>query len=60
MCGRPETRTIRRNVLSVHVESVVGAARIAAVHQVEGGFRLPTTALDSTASVDSQSSDRAY
>jgi hypothetical protein len=54
----PETRTIRRHVLSVHIKSVVVAAKIAALHHAGAGCRLLVTAFDPPASVDTQSADR--
>jgi hypothetical protein len=58
--GRTLTRTIRRSVLSVHIKSAVVDANIAALHHAGGGFRLLATAFDPTASLDTQSADRAF
>jgi hypothetical protein len=41
----PDTRIISRHVLFVRVESVVTAAKIAAVHHAESGFRRPLSIL---------------
>ena len=57
---RPETRTIRRRVLSVHNELVVVASKIAAVHHERGGFRWLSTAFGPTASVGTLTAEREF
>src|SRR5262249_60823354 len=58
--GRTQTRTIRRHVLSAHIKSALGDARIAAAHDADGGCRLLATAFDPTPSVGTQPTDREF
>jgi hypothetical protein len=57
---RPDTRTIRRHVLSMHSKSVVVAAKIAAAHHARGEFPRLATAFGPTASLDDRSRDRGF
>jgi hypothetical protein len=57
MYGRRQTRIIIRQVLYEHIDSVLDAAKIAALHHACSQFLRQATAFDPTASVDSR--DRA-
>jgi len=57
---RTWTRTIRREVLSVHAGRSVITSKIAAVHRERGGFRGLATAFSPAASVGARTAEREF
>jgi hypothetical protein len=58
--GRTQTRIIRGQVLSVHIDLVVAATKIAASHHAGSRFLRLATAFGPTASIGLQATDRTF